>query len=258
MDTLNSIIANGCRFFDFEVYYINNTPYVAYSTDNTFKTIQSDNKILLDNVLSGLVSNAFSSMNCPNSTDPLFIQLRIKSTDNGVYKAVAKSVDYALLNKLYQGKITPQTKLQDIMNKVVLIMDKTINYTYTNYTSCDSTEKNCYDLTQFINIESGSEYMKLQRYNSILSQATNPPTIMNDNETTNVNTILLALPDFDNTNVKNPNIQNLVMNYGCQIVPYRYYIKDDELTTYETFFSENKSAILPLSKAVIYFTKMSE
>ena len=256
MDAVNAIIANGCRFLDFEVFLIDGIPYVAYSTDSSFKTVQTENKILLDNVLTGVLSRAFVDIYCPNPSDPLFIQLRIKSTDNSIYKAVAKSVDYALKEKLHKTPITPATKLAEIMNKVVLVMDKTIQYDYLNYTTCGSNDKNCYDLSKYINIESGSEYMKIQRYGDVLNKKINPPTINDDNETTSVSNIQLVLPDFDAANIKNPNINTLVSKYGCQIVPYRYYNADNELSNYETFFSDNKSAILPLSKALMYFTKL--
>ena len=251
------VISRGCRFVDFEVFDISDVPYVAFSKDPTFKSIDSKNKILLDDALTSVVTNAFSSKS-PNSKDPMFINLRIKSNDDNVYKIVAKSVDASLKPKLYNDKIDDKTKLSDIMGKIVLLVDKTIRYNYKNYTGCGPFDNNCYDLSNYINIESGSDYLRLNQYSNILDQYKNRPRILDDNENTNKKYINLVIPDFNMKNTTNPSIGIFVKDYGCQIVAYKFYNKDAQLEEYEMLFNENRYGILKLVDTIIYLTKEGE
>jgi hypothetical protein len=264
IDMLTYQLKRGCRFFDFEVFYIENpesrifSPQVAYSTDKNFTTMDCENSILLDNILSALVANAFSTQNSPNSKDPLFINLRIKSNDTKVYKAVASSVDYTIKNKLYTGKITKKTPMKDLMGKIVLCIDKTVNYSYKDYTNCDKTDKTCYDLKKYTNIESGSENMMLNRYTKILNEKNVKLIIKDDNLSTNVESMNLALPDTIPENAPNPNVQQFIIDHGCQIVPFKFYQKDDNLYKYEEFFNDAKGGTVPMSVAIMYFKKKNQ
>jgi hypothetical protein len=251
------VISRGCRFVDFEVFHINNIPYVAFSKDPTFKSIDSKNKILLNDALTTVVTTAFSSKS-PNLNDPMFINLRIKSKDNDVYKNVAKSVDASLKSKLYNGKIDSKTKLSDIMGKIVLFVDKTIRNDYKKYTECGINDKNCYNLTKYINIESGSEYLRLNQYSNILDQQIQRPRLLDDNNSTDKTYINLVIPDFNMKNTTNPSIGKFVKEHGCQIVAYKFYIKDAQLEEYEMLFNENRYGILKLLDAIIDLTTEDE
>lgn len=249
------ILSRGCRFLDFEIFLINGKPQVAYTSDSKYKTIQTKNSILLDEVLSTILSNAFSNTS-PNRNDPLFIHMRIKSSDSSndnIYKEVAKSLS-VIKDELYNKPINDKTKLSDVMGKIVIIMDSTINYDYKNYTNCKNNEKNCYDMKKYIHLESGKEYMNIQRYSDILNKQNNPPRIMND-ITTDVEYIKLALPDFDVKNTSNPELKHFIADHGIQIVTYRYYIKDNNLQDVEEIFNENKYGIVPLANMLKYFDK---
>jgi hypothetical protein len=295
VDMLKYQLSRGCRFFDFEVYYIQNkdsdiySPQVGYSVDSKKITMDSTNTLLLDNVLSALVSSGFSSQNSPNFDDPLFINLRIKSNNIDVYKAVAKSIDYSIKDKLYRnpanveysykdgnsykykyvpntslpvGKVYRYTPIRELMRKVVLSVDKTIEYSYKDYTKCESNSKACYDLTNYINIESGSENMNLNRYINISNQPNTQLIIRDNNLNTNVKSLNLILPDVLPENASNPKINDFVLNYGFQIVPFKFYKPDDSfnnaLYKYELFFNDNKGGIVPLSIATMYFKKLQE
>ena len=264
IDMLIYQLSRGCRFFDFEVFYIENSesrifsPQVAYSTDNNFATMDCENSILLDNVLSAIVSNAFSSQNTPNNKDPLFINLRIKSKNKKVYKAVASTIDFTIKNNLYEGKVTKNTPMKDLMRKVVLCIDKTIDFSYKDYTNCDKGDKSCYDLKTYTNVESGSENMILNRYNSLLNQKNISLMIKDNNLNTNIQNMNMVLPDIVPENAPNPVIQQFIMNYGCQIVPFKFYQKDEGLYKYEEFFNDVNGGVIPLSVAIIYFKKKDQ
>jgi hypothetical protein len=252
------VLSRGCRFLDFEIFLIDGKPQIAYTSDSKYKTIQSKNNILLDEVLSTIVSNAFTNTS-PNRNDPLFIHMRIKSSDSSnddIYKSIAKSLS-VIKDSLYTKPIDNKTKLSDIMGKIVIIVDSTINYDYKKYTNCKNNEKNCYDFKKYINLESGKELMNIERYSNILSKQNTPPRIIND-VSTDVKYIKLALPDFDVKQTKNPNFKYFVADYGIQIITYRYYIKDDNLKNLEEIFNENKYGIVPLANMVKYFEKKKE
>uniref|UniRef100_A0A6C0DMJ2 Phosphatidylinositol-specific phospholipase C X domain-containing protein n=1 Tax=viral metagenome TaxID=1070528 RepID=A0A6C0DMJ2_9ZZZZ len=249
-DTIKNVLARGCRFLDFEIFYINNSAHVAYSTDETNQTIDSDNSILLDEVFSTIISNAFASPT-PNVGDPLFLHLRIKSTHPEIYKEIAKSIDYALRPKLYPNPVTKETKLADIMGKIVVVFDKTSDRDYKTHSKCDPSEKDCINLAPFINMESGSETLYLQHYGELLNQCTSPPMVLDNCDLcTNVKTMRIVLPDANYVNTENPEIDEFILNYGSQIVPYRFYKNDAGLKDYESFFDENNAAFVPLATAI--------
>jgi hypothetical protein len=237
--------------------------------------LNTENSILLDNVLSSAVANAFSSP-CPNYKDPLFINLRVKSNNTDVYSAIASSIDHSIQERIYNdmskqvytgmGKtinpamsVTKDTKIMDINGKVIVSFDKSIYPNYVNYTStCDvSNNGSCYDLKNYINIENSSENMNLYSY-SLITQL--PLLQINDNNmTTNVKTIQCVNPDnlyLMNKSNSNPSYGDYILKYGgCQIVPYRFYKSDSNLMDYENFFSIHNSAFVPLSIAISQYKK---
>jgi hypothetical protein len=261
LDMVEYVLSRGCRFLDFEVYYIKEkdtyVPKVGYSTDNTFTLLESENSILLDNVLAAVVSNGFSNKS-PNNNDPLFINLRIKSNNHDVYNAVAKSIDYSVKSKLYKGAVTNDTKLNDIMGNVVIVIDKTINRDYKEYTSCKDSYGGCYDLTEYSNMESGSEALNIVKYLEVAEQCNVPITILDKKLHTDVKKMRLALPNIVPAIKHNPILVDFITKYGCQITPNRFYHKDANLKDYEQFFDDNKSAFVPLSVAMNYFQKLKE
>jgi hypothetical protein len=258
LDMVKEVLKRGCRFLDFEIFYDGKNPFVSYSTDATYKTLQTDSSFTLTSVFNTVMGSAFNS-DAPNPHDPLFIQLRVKSNNEKIYKAVASSINSSLMSKLYPDKITKDTKLKDIMKKVILVMDKTINIDYKKFTDCSNNDANCHDLKNYINIESGSELMLLSRYTDMLERATTPPQINDDNNSTTVSRLNVVMPDIDyNSGVANPKLFPFVLKYGCQMVLYRFYNKDTELESYEDFFKNFKTAFVPLTRAIPYLQKKSE
>jgi len=279
-DMIEYVINRGCRFLDFEVFYVGKTstdkmglssttytPRVAYSIDNTLTTINTENNLMLDDVLTTIVSNAFSSP-CPNPHDPIFINLKLKSNNTDIYKAVAASIDNTIKDKLYVDitkqvnntypaiPVTKDTLFSDIMGKVIICMDKTIVRNYKDYTSCTGGVGTCYDLTNFINIETGSEDLNLLKYSEVMDQCVIPIHINDDDTTTSVKTMKYVVPNTKNDNSLNPVISNFILKYSAQIPAYRFYKNDRQLQKYEEFFDEQKSAFVPLAIAITYFKKI--
>lgn len=279
LDMISYILHRGCRFIDFEIFYISETTYdekknpiikysprVAYSIDNSFTTINSENSLSLNDVLSTVVNNAFS-MPCPNIKDPLFINLRIKSNNKDVYKAVASAIDITIGKKLYVDTTSSQTPypaikldrntvLSDIMGKIIICMDKTIVREYKDYTNCDASDPNCYNLNDYVNVETGGELLNLLRYSEVMDQCTIPIHLKDDNLHTDIKTMKYVIPNTKNDNSKNPDFSDFVLKYSCQNVGYRFYKKDKDLQRYEDFFNDTKGAFIPLAIATNYFKKM--
>jgi hypothetical protein len=254
---IKKVLQTGCRFIDLEIFSISGVPSVGYSVDPTFTNLTSKNHILLTDAFTIIISNCFSSSTCTNSGDPLFIQLRIKSKDtNNIYKEVASAIDSVFSNteKLYlesdkkPKKIDNNTLLNEINGKIIFIIDKTISPDYANYTTCygDNSQKTCYDLTDYINMESGGNTLQLLNYSSIFNQQTNPPVIMDDFKTTNSKVIKMAIPD-PLVKTKNPDYRPFLKNYGIQNVAYMFWQNDKNLADYEAGFAEYKSAFVPFA-----------
>jgi hypothetical protein len=281
LDMIKYVLSRGCRFLDFEIFYVGTKTYdingspkitykprVAYSTDKTFTTIDTENSLLLDDVLTTVVTNAFSSP-CPNLRDPLFINLRIKSNNKDVYKAVATSIHNILTPKLYVDttsvqtpqpiiKVTKSTLLSQIMGKAIICMDSTIDSKYSDDTNkCSGAEPidTCYNLTDFINIDTSSEDLTLQTYHDVINHERVPIKVDHILMTTNIETMKYVVPDTKYDNSLNPNISDFILKYGIQIPAFRFYKNDKKLMNYETFFNDNSSAFVPLAIASTYFEK---
>lgn len=261
-DMIKYVLTRGCRFLDFEVFLIPNdkgkpVPQIAYSTDSTFNTIETNNSILLDDALTSVITNAFATPS-PNGSDPLFINLRIKSRDPSIYNLVATSVDFHLKTSLYKGQVTNNTKMSSLMGKTVLLMDKTVNRSYASDSKCKSASSasiKCYDLTNYINMESGGDNLFLQKYSDLLNQNTLQINILDKcDRCTDIANMRLVVPDDTQSN---PTIDPFITDFGCQIVPNRFYKLDTGLKKYETMFDTNKCAIIPLAYAILYIDKLN-
>ena len=180
--------------------------------------------------------------------------MRIKPNDSNIYHAVATSIDATLKSVIYDGKITKETKLKDVMGKVVIIVDKTVNYDYNDHTSCEKGAINCYDLTKYMNLESGSEYLNLYHYTDLLGHARKPILLKDDNIHTTSKNMKMVQPDIV-INKSNPAYKEFIVNHGCQNLLCQFQIVDENFIKYEEFFNDMNSGIVPLASALKYFTK---
>lgn len=260
VDMVKHVLSRGCRLLDFDVFYVNENnlflPKVGFSTDSNHHFVESKNTVILDDVFGAIVSNAFSQVS-PNRTDPLFINLRIKSNDSAVYSAVAKSIHAKLNSVLYPDKVTKDTLFKDLMGKIVIVVDKTVQRDYKSFAKCDNEDKSCYDLDNYINMESGSEDLNLYHYTDLLEQAASPSLIKDDNTRTTVKTITMAIPDVVSSPA-NPRIDEFITKYACQIVACRFHLLDDNLQRYEMMFDNNSAGCVPLAVALAYTVRLRD
>ena len=258
LDTIKYVLSRGCRFLDFEVYMIDSKVCVAQSNDLTH--INSQNHLLLDEVLSCVSIYAFTAPS-PNPLDPLFLQLRINSHDQTIFKSVAMSVDLHLNAKLYTDAsgnrmVLPSTLIGDLIGKIVLIVDKSISPDYNLYPDCSQLDAStkCYNLDNYVNLIAGSESLRTSKFNSLMDRSTTPYNVNDDDITTDVTILKMATPDIDSINLNNPVPAPFISNYGVQIIGFRFYKNDTNLANYELLFSENKSAFVSLATIYIVIT----
>jgi hypothetical protein len=289
-DAISYVINRGVRYVDFEIFYLdvnslNNItskgvdfqPVVGYSTDPTLVQLNTLNVILLSDALSSCLN---ISNNSSNSKDPFIINLRIKSNNQEVYSSVAKCIDNTLYPNLYTDpnntnliatdmngksitrnvaiKITGDTVISDIMGKIIISLDTTYFPNYEN-AICDlslNVSNVCkYSLSNYVNIENGSQSMYLSFYSYLIEKST---IIINKDGSTNIDNFYVAIPDSNYLNKnknKNPNFGDWLLKFGIPVIPLQFYFNDSALEDYEIFFNDNKSAFVPLADSITYFKK---
>ena len=160
---LKSVIKEGVRALDFEIYSINNTPVVATSTSDSYFVKETFNYVNFSDVMNTISSYAFSNSTAPNYKDPIIIHLRIMSTNQTMYTNLANifaSYDDIMMGKEYSYENNNYNfgniKLIDLMGKCVLVVDRSNNAFLQNQ-----------DLLEYINLTSGSVFMRAYSYNDV-------------------------------------------------------------------------------------------
>ena len=254
LEMIKYVLRRGCRFLDFEVFVKDSIPVVAYSNeviyDPSFNSFSSfDLPVSLEGVFKTIKSNAFSDT-APNPKDPLFVHLKIKTNINDAFKNIAKLVDENLKSVLYEGKVKPTTYLNELMGKLVLIIDIATSPTYGNYPVCGTQKEGCFNLKNYANLESGSDILRIYSENEIIQQAINPPD-------PGVYLMRIVYPSTNMIGItQNCDALNLIQKYGAQFTAQAFYKPDAKLKSYEEMFSKYKSAFVPMATAVNYIKSL--
>jgi hypothetical protein len=261
VNNINILLKNGVRFFDFEVGLDpkKDTPIVgiisSISNDiNTTYSIVSSNFVLLDKVLTEIITNAFSSTSS-NPKDPVFIQFRINSNNTtDIFNKISTSIEFALSDKLYtdsSGRIIGvdgNTLLKDILGKIIIVVD-------SSTLSIDEISGS--NLGKYVNIYSGTNDFIKNTFNGIKNQSFIPPLINNDGQTVSQNTFNMVCPD----NSLNPNmlqVYNLIKNYGINVLLFPFYLTNAETKNYNKIFNFYKTSFVPMGYAVSYSNKHTQ
>lgn len=260
-DMIKYVLARGCRFLDLQIHYSekDGIAYVANITDPKMKEMDSVNRVPLDTIFNVITANAFMGSQgrdgSPNPKDPLFIHLRIipdklVKVYDAVAECIAKNFPNSarfLDNNNNAKKIDKYTQVNDkIMRKTLFLIDKTYNPEYAYFSQT---------LANLLNGETGGSTFQMQDYGRIKNKVKTPPIIKDDFRRTNIIEQQIVIPDLLEKQPR-PNIIQLVVNYGVQITMYSFYKADDDLTQYEDFFNQYKSAIVPMAYAINYLGKL--
>ena len=247
IDQLKYVMSKGCRFLDFELYSKDSNVYVNYSTDPTYTTFinTNANAVSFNEIMAAIIDSSVKTSAdgkntyvTPNPSDPLFIHLRIKSKNDGIYTNVA-NILLGYVDKTYKPQINGDTKLSSMKGKLIIVMDKSINPDYPEDV-----------LSPYVNIVTGGNTWSSQQYSLFKNQKTTPPKIKDDFKTTDVTQLKLLMPDVDENSPNPQNPFSLIENYGVQTIAYKFYKRDMALDLYETIFAEYQSAFVPLAYVI--------
>jgi len=228
-----NVLKRGYRFLDF---CINNND-VVYSEDGISAT--STSQIPFTTLLINyIIPTAFSS-DVPNSKDPLFIQLRYLSKTISIDFSQDKDKD--MISIFYQKMLTQNTKIDDIMGKIVFLYSSSIQ---------DFQIK--IDNTNIVSYNNDNNIIKTLPSLEITNKKKEMPLILKDNFTTNISMITQVLPL--NATANNDTLP-LIQYYGGQITPMLAWVDDTYLANYEEMFNNSNSGIIPLSTALSYVKK---
>ena len=222
---LKSILKQGVRGLDFEIYSISDQPVVATSTQDDFYVKETFNSVDFSQVMDTLKNYAFSGSTAPNPSDPIILHLRIMSNNQKMYKKLAqifKSYENLLLGKDYSyenyGKNIGRKPLLDFLGKIIVIVDR------NNTTFLDNK-----DFMEFVNMTSNSMFMRALSYYDV--KYSPDITELQDFNKSNMS---IVLPD-NGSNPDNPN-PIVCRESGCQMVAMRYQLVDSFLENNIAFF----------------------
>jgi len=251
---LKNIIKQGVRCLDFEIYSIDDNPVVATSTLDNNYIKETYNSVNFEDVMSTIVNYAFSGSTAPNSTDPLLLHLRIKSTNQNMLSKcgdIFKLYDSYMLGSHYSYEYTyatpvddPSTnnntsqpnqyythnlgnvKLSELAGKIVIIVDR------LNTAFMDNSK-----FYEYVNITSNSVFMRALNYYDVKFTPD-----MTELQEYNKKNMTIAMPD-NGINPENPS-GIICREMGCQLIAMKYQDFDANLQEMIMFFDTAGSAFV--------------
>jgi hypothetical protein len=230
---LKSVLKQGVRCLDFEIYSIDNNPVVATSILDSYYIKQTFNYVDFSDVMNVIQNYGFASGTSPNPTDPIIIHLRCMSENQTMYTNLANvfaSYDTIMLGKEYSfennGENIGSVPLTSFMGKCILVIDKENSSFLENQ-----------KLLEYVNLVSNSVFMRAYNYTDVANN-------QDVNELTEYNKrcMTIVFPDTG-ANPANPS-GILCMEYGCQMVAMRYQLSDNNLQQNISFFDQNRYAFV--------------
>ena len=121
---LKTVIRRGYRWLDFDVFSVDHQPVVGFAYTPGTQTSESKNTLPFDSVMEEVFKSALTTSGCPNSKDPLFINLRVRSPDTAIYPGITQSMSNNFGSALHTNFIDPLTlPLSKLAGKVVFVLD---------------------------------------------------------------------------------------------------------------------------------------
>jgi hypothetical protein len=225
-DALLSVIRQGARFLDFQIFNENGEPVVATSTEKGNNYVKTSlNSISFGEVMNTVALNAFSD-NAPNKSDPLIVHLRVMSNQVSIYDKIAE------IFKQYDDRmLSASTSFADAntnfglfplhkaRNKIIVFVDGSNN----TYLQSDS-------FYEYVNMVSNSPFLWLLSNYDVVNYP-NIEDLTNSNRTN----MTIVTPNMGESSPTNPSIL-LAQEYGCQIVAMRFQEDDQYLQEANNFF----------------------
>ena len=225
---MKDLLKQGVRGLDFEIFSIDDQPVISSSTSDSFYVKETFNYINFIDAMNVIRDYAFST-----STDPIVVHLRIKSTNQTMYKNFAKlleNYDSILLSKDYDSEFYGQNfgnvELRKLLGKVIIIVDR------SNIAFLEVPE-----FYKFINMTSSSIFMRALHYYDIKFTPD-----MNELIDFNKQNMTIGMPD-KGSDPDNPS--GIVMReMGVQLLGMRYQKIDTNIEENDIFFDNNGYAFV--------------
>jgi len=243
VSSLQNVISQGVRLLDFEIYSLENVPIVSTSTSpNNYYIKESNNYIDFSDALETIINNAFNISTCSNPTDPIFINLRIKSTNQTMFDNLANifksyqtttpyildpeySFEYQKCNYDNDGSVSCLS--QNITNLPIYLFNSKIIIMADRINTSILDNKN---LMEFINITTNSINCRL-----ITNYEMKNSPDQTELQSFNKSSCTIVTPDTG-TNPSNPSI--LMANIlGIQFTAMNFGNVDSNLTECINFFN---------------------
>jgi len=239
MTPLKTVISQGARLLDFEIYSKNGEPIVAAgpgpNPNGKYCLKGTYNSIPFQKAMNGASMFAFNGAYSPNATDPLFLSFRIKTNNANIYpimaKAIAKVFTGRFLGPKYSNNglynksgsdIIANIPLTDLKEKVIIIIqDPTNNYKGSSF-------------EEFINISgkgadgNGMPFATIYK-NTEIVEAYDPSSVIEQNK----KFLGISMPPFD------PKLNTpaaIHHKLGVQCVMMKYNLIDAQMLAYRNFF----------------------
>jgi hypothetical protein len=271
-----SIIQEGYRFIDLNVFSASGDVYVGYSPDNAPVTVSD--KLLLSTALECINKNAFNPTTKfnPKLKDvhkyPVFVHIRVYRPLNSTVDIISNVVDVVngkpgtnppiySTNYLRNADNKPVhletcSTLSKIMGKLVFSMD-VVNvlqiYSPGVNKVTDVPNTSTKSLQSFVNIVTGGGTMPaFYKYsdpvltNGRLNKLGISDSAVNGTLKSNVKYMYIVFPHPDDGTTQ-PDVKHLILNCSVQFIPIRTYLAGSEVDNYNRIFDEVGAPIIPMT-----------
>lgn len=234
---LEKCIKVGARCLDFEIYSYNGEPIVASSTANNNSIKETYNYIKLIDLFNTLNDRCFNNSYTQCANDPMFLHFRIMSENKIIYDKFGEYIEKYLINNKnyllditrYNYKNTDQNNFLQAHIAGKQFHQKFIIMVHTLHVPILDNSK----LAKYVHIRSGSNALKLLRYEQVVAAGKNNAMMIDDSH----RNLTIVLPDINNS------LQNfdplLPLNNGCQFVGMKFQNIDNNLVGYYKMFTDS-------------------
>ena len=246
-EPLKQVIKQGARCLDFEIYSVDGNCVVAAGKNASFDVKGTFNSLPITKVFQTVHQYACKgSATCPNPSDPLFLNLRIKSHRSEIYNQIADALKSNFPNLLSKndkkyafeahGENIGQCPLGAFVGQVIVIVDNKDNkYKKTR-------------LEELINFTSSTPFFRqLRNYEVVYTHDMEGLIDYNRKNMT------ITTPDYSSDNKNVP--AGLHHRFGCQFVCMNYQNMDKNLDYYIDFFQGKGTAFVLKPKNMRYVKK---
>jgi hypothetical protein len=249
-NALITVIKQGARCLDFEIYSVDGVPVIAASSQSEYTMKETINSISLSEAFDIIIGNAFSATPmCPNNADPLLLCLRIKSNNLMVFNEIAKLISKKLASRLldsrygyaYNGDNLGRVKLSNFLGKIIIIIDETPG---TNALANEVYKKTA--LYEYVNLVIRGPTSK-----KTFADVEAPSPSLADVTEYSKKSIVFVLPERSSKS-ENSDKAGVAHTQGHQLVAMSFQSGDAPMIAYNNKFDENRHAFILKPQSLRY------